>query len=83
MLGKKYRPVSTFPCVLKIFERIMQKQLWQYIEKIFITIFMQLQEKLYAQTASIRKMETSLDKKGYAGAVLIDLTKAFDTINHE
>ena len=28
-------------------------------------------------------METSLDKKGYAGAILIDLTKAFDTINHE
>ena len=25
----------------------------------------------------------SLDRKGYAGAVLMDLSKAFDTINHE
>lgn len=25
----------------------------------------------------------SLDKKEYTGAVLIDLSKAFDTINHE
>ena len=24
-----------------------------------------------------------LDKKGYAGAILVDLSKAFDTINHE
>ena len=24
-----------------------------------------------------------LDKKGYAGAVVMDLSRAFDTINHE
>ena len=24
-----------------------------------------------------------LDKKGYAGAILMDLSKAFDTINYE
>ena len=29
------------------------------------------------------KWKASLDKKGYTGAVLIYLSKAFDTINHE
>ena len=28
-------------------------------------------------------MEKSLDKNGFAGAILMDLSKAFDTINHE
>ena len=31
----------------------------------------------------LEKWKTSLDKLGYAGVVLMNLTKAFDTINHE
>ena len=31
----------------------------------------------------VEKWKASLHKKGYAGAVLMDLLKAFDTINHE
>ena len=31
----------------------------------------------------VEKWKASLDKKGYAGAVLMDLSKTFDTINHE
>ena len=30
-----------------------------------------------------RKMENMLDNRGYAGAILMDLSNAFDTINHE
>ena len=31
----------------------------------------------------VEKWKASLVKKGYAGAILMDLSKAFDTINHE
>ena len=31
----------------------------------------------------IERWRTSLDNKGYGGAVLIDLSKAFDTLNHD
>ena len=31
----------------------------------------------------VEKSKASLDKKGYAGAILMDLSKAFDTIIHE
>ena len=31
----------------------------------------------------IEKWKKSLDNKGIAGAILMDLSKAFDTINHE
>ena len=30
-----------------------------------------------------RRMEKALDKKGNAGAILTDLSKAFDSLNHE
>ena len=38
-LAKNYRPVSVLPCVSKMFERIMQKHIFQYIEK-FLSPFL-------------------------------------------
>ena len=38
----------------------------------------------YALLAMIKKWKRSLDGKGgFAGAILMDLSKAFDTINHD
>ena len=31
----------------------------------------------------IERWQKSLDNKGYGGAVLMDLSKAFDTLNHD
>ena len=31
----------------------------------------------------LEKWKTALDEKGYGGAILMDLSKAFDTLNHE
>ena len=37
----------------------------------------------HALIALIEKWKVSLDNKGFAGAILMDLSKAFDTIYHE
>ena len=37
----------------------------------------------HALMALIEKWKQSLDVKGYAGGIIIDLSKAFDTINHQ
>ena len=37
----------------------------------------------HALIALIEKWKESLDNKGYAGAIFMDLSKAFDTINHQ
>ena len=37
----------------------------------------------YALISLLEKWKKSLDQKNYAGAILMDLSKAFDTINHE
>ena len=83
---KNYRPISVLPSVSKVFERLMQKQILTYIEQ-YLSPFLCGYRKGYStQTALIALLEKwkyTLDNKNFSGAVLMDLSKAFDTINHE
>ena len=83
---ENYRPVSLLPVVSKLFERLMQKQMIAYIEK-FLSPYLCGYRKgfnsQYALLAMIEKWKECLDKNGFAGAILMDLSKAFDRINHE
>ena len=83
---ENYRPVSLLPVISKLFERLMQKQMIAYIEK-FLSPYLCGYRKgfnsQYALLAMIEKWKECLDNNGFAGAILMDLSKAFDTINHE
>ena len=37
----------------------------------------------HALIALLEKLRLSLDNKGYGGTILMDLSKAFDTLNHD
>ena len=83
---KNYRPVSILPMVSKIFERLMEKQIKPYVEKFlspYLCGYRKGYNAQYALTAMIEKWKKSLDNKGMAGAIFMDLSKAFDTLNHE
>jgi len=83
---KNYRPVSVLPTVSKVFERLMQEQITHYMDKFLSPFLCGYRKGLSTQTAlmhMIEKFKLSLDKKGFSGAILMDLSKAFDTINHE
>ena len=83
---ENYRPVSVLPTVSKIFERMMQKQITDYIRKClspFLYRYRKGFSSQYALLSLIEKWRLYLDKQGFAGALLIDLSKAFDAINHE
>ena len=71
----------------KIFERIIQNQIKTYVEKHlspFLCGYRKGYNTQYALTAMIEKWKEHLDKKGgIAGAIMMDLSKAFDTLNHE
>ena len=85
-LAKNYRPVSVLPCTSKIFERIMQKQLMSYVDQHlspYLCGYRRGFSAQYALVSLIEKWKASLDKKGFAGTILIDLSKEFDTINRE
>ena len=81
-----YRPVSVLPTVSKIFERLMQKQMNNFVEKFlspYLCGYRKGYNSQYALLAMIEKWKMSLDNNGLAGGILMDLSKAFDTINHQ
>ena len=85
-LVENYRPVSVLPSVSKLFERIIQKQFSNFVYQ-FLSLYFCGYRKGYnthcALLSLIEKWKKVLDNKGYASAILMDLSKAFDTINHE
>ena len=81
-----YRPVSVLPSVSKIFGKLLQHQLVNYIENFLSPHLCGYRKGYSSQQALISLTEhckISLDKKGYGGAVLMDLSRAFDTIKHD
>ena len=83
---KNYIPVSVLLGVSKIFARLMHKQIRFYIDQ-FLPTYMCGDRKgfstQHALLSLIERWKKVWDNKGYGGAVLIDLSKAFDTINHD
>ena len=85
-LVKNYRPVSLLPIISKIFERIMLNQVTDYMKEYLSPHLCGYRKGFSMQTALsslIEKWKQILDSKGHGAAVLMDLSKAFDTINHE
>ena len=83
---KNYRPISVLHVITKIFERIMLNQIYSYLEKYLspcLCGYRKGYSTQYALLFFIEKWKQMLDKQGYAAAIIMDLSKAFDTINHE
>ena len=83
---KNYRPVSVLPTLSKVFERLMHSQMAHYFDNILSPLLCGYRKGHNTQTALINlveKCKEMLDKKGYTGAILMDLSKAFDTLDHE
>ena len=85
-LKKNYRPISILPAFSKIFERIMHDQLSSYFDDIFDSRLCGFRAKHSTQHALIQMIgqwHQTLDGSGKVGAVLMDLSKAFDCIDHK
>ena len=83
---ENYKPISILPTVSKIFERIMLNQMKDFVEKHlspYICGYRRGYNCQYALLAMIERGKRSLDNNEFAGCVLMDLSKAFDTINHQ
>ena len=64
----------------------MQKQMNDFIEKHWsphLRGYRKGYDCQYALLTMIERWKMSVDNKGFAGGVLMDLSKAFDTINHQ
>ena len=84
--AKNYRPVSVLPVVSKIFERILHRQVSSLVDQ-FLSTFICGYRKCFSTQqiflSLIERWKNTLDQNGYSRAILIGLSKAFDTINHD
>lgn len=86
-LMSNYRPISVLPTFSKILEKIMHKRLLHYLEENNIITDRQFgfREKFstsLAVTKLVDRISDELDHRKYNIGVFLDLSKAFDTINH-
>ena len=83
---ENYRQVSVLPSTSKVFERLLQTQISEYFSGKLSPYLCGYRKGYSAQHALISLIEhwrKALDSKGHAGAVLMELSKAFDCINHD
>ena len=83
---KNYRPVSILPNLSKIYERLIHNQLSKFFECNLSELQCGFRKGFSAQDCLIVLIETwkrMLDKGGTCGALLTDLSKAFDCLPHD
>ena len=83
-----YRPISVLPAISKIMERILYDQLHSYLTTFELLSDSQFGFRKSHSTASalldcINEWYVNLDRKMFNLVVLIDLKKAFDTVDHQ
>ena len=83
-----FRPISILPIPMKIFEKIIHDQVSEFIKvsKILSDRQSGFRKLFSTSTAAVDVSDyilEQLDNKKYVGAVLIDLKKAFDTVDHK
>ena len=83
---KKYRPVSLTPIFSKLFERHMYEQMAEYAGN-FLSPYIFGYRKGHSTEQCVMVMiemwKKALDEQKVAGAVLTDLSKAFDCLPHD
>ena len=82
-----YRPISVIPVVSKVFEKIVYNQLNLYLDSNKLLLgcqsgFRSLHSTLTALLEATDAWSINIDNGLLNGVVIIDLTKAFDTIDH-
>ena len=83
-----YRPISVLPAISKIMERILYDQLHSYLTTFELLSDSQFGFRKSHSTASAlldctNEWYVNLDRKMFNLVVLIDLKKAFDTVDHQ
>ena len=83
-----YRPISVLPVASKIFERAVQIQLLQHLDKSsqlspFQCGFRKNHSTQDAVTYFTDCIRKGIDEGCVTAAVFVDFQKAFDTVNHQ
>ena len=88
LMAKNYRPISLLPNINKIFEKIMHKRVYEFVEDKNILYELQFGFRMFHSTQHAliditEDIRSAIDGNMFALGVFIDLQKAFDTVDHE
>ena len=83
-----YRPISLLPVFSKIFEKIVQKQVYSYLNNNNLLFDSQhgFRENYSTESAVLEltdHLKSQIDKHHLPMCLFLDLSKAFDTINFD
>ena len=81
-----YRPVSILPDISKMYEKLIYNQLYDYFDDILSPSqcgFRKGHSTQHCLLVMLEKFKESVDKGNEFGALLTDLSKAFDCIDHK
>ena len=87
-LFSNYRPISVLPVFSKILERVVYERLLNYLNEYNILLnnqygFRKNHSTSLALIHLLDKITTAFDEKKYTIGIFLDLSKAFDTVDHE
>ena len=86
MKKENYRPINVLSAISKVYERLMFERIIIYSESFLFQYLCGFREGYNTQPALIKfleKCKSVLDNKEFVGAIFMDLSKAFDCLNHE
>ena len=81
-----YRPISVLPNISKIHESFFFKQISEYLEQFLSRCKCGFRKAFSAQhvlLSMLEKLELAVSNKKVFGALLTDLSKAFDCLSHD
>ena len=83
-----YRPISLLPVFSKIIERLIYNKVFEFLVRYEILFesqygFRSGHNTTHAALDFISKIEETIEASSYAIGVFCDLSKAFDTLNHD
>ena len=83
-----YRPISLLTSTSKVFEKVVFTQLYDYFQKNSLFYpnqygFRKLHSTEFAALELTDRILKDIDEKNISLAIFMDLSKAFDTLNHQ
>jgi hypothetical protein len=86
--SNNFRPISILPCMFKIFERVVYSRLDKYLTAHNLINsnqfgFRQNHSTDMAIAKIVEEIAKAIDTKLHAIGIFIDLSKAFDTLDHK
>ena len=87
-LMENYRPISILPALSKIFEKVLHSQLHEYFENnnLYFSSQYGFRERHSTELAALElidRITLAMDQNETPINIYIDLSKAFDSINHD